>query len=75
MRILLQTPGHQIQQLRTKPIPLLHVDEVIEHLPAIETLKRMRKHHRVNIHSKEVNIRILLQLIQLFTCVSLQSLL
>lgn len=71
MRVLLETPRHKIQQFRTKSIPLLHVDEVIEHLATIETLKRMRKHHGVDIHSKEVNIRILLQFIQLLTCVSL----
>ena len=51
MRVLLEAPGHQIQQLGAEAIPLSHVDEVIEHLAAVEALEGMRKHHRVYIHS------------------------
>lgn len=75
MRVLLEASSHKIQQFWTKAIPFLDVDEIIEHFSAIEALERMRKHHAVNVYTKEVEVRILLQLIQLFTGVSLQSLL
>lgn len=70
--VLLQTTGHNVQQLCTKTCSFLDVYQICQDLTPVETFKGLGKDHRVDIHAQKVNISVLLDFPQFLTCHFLQ---
>ena len=71
--VFLKAESHQIEQLLVKTLPFLLLSEHID-VSVIETLEHLAEDHTVHVYSQKVDIRFLLHVIQLFSCVCLQLL-